>query len=85
MEKYYKLLRNSLRAKDENSYVLFVCPSDRTDLQESFNEFKRCIKPKYYDRIQYVFWEQLIVFAESEGFDESSFCKKYFGYFKSKI
>lgn len=83
MEQHFQLFRNAIRAKDKNNYVLYICPKDREDLEESFNCFKSKYLNKNIDRIKYVYWENLIKIAELNHLDMTSFVDKYFGYKKA--
>jgi hypothetical protein len=80
MKQYFQLFRNVIRARTDNDYVLFICPKDRDDLEESFDSFKKFYLKDDIQNIQYIYWESLIENAKKIGVDVSEFEGRYFMY-----
>jgi hypothetical protein len=83
----YQLFRNALSAGNIGkirSYVLFICPKDRKNLEEQYLQFEeKCLNKSKF--VQFVYWEDLICSAKQKGVNVDDFWKRYFGWKNDNI
>lgn len=76
--KNFQLLRNAIRAIDNNKYVVFICPRAHDNLVNQYNKFKeQFLSPKGEEHVKLVTWESLLTAAENILISQGEFCKKY--------
>ena len=79
--KSYQLLRNSIRAKDKNKYIIFIYDGNNSYCKKQLNEFiDNYIKDEYKNNIKGITWQDIVEKSESPCKDE--FIKKYLSYKK---
>lgn len=75
---YYQLARNSIRAKKEKKYVLFVCPAKHPNLEGQFDEFaNKCLTECGKKYVKFITWEELVDKAAEYGADKNAFTNRY--------
>ena len=76
--KNFQLLRNAIRAIDNNKYVVFICPRAHDNLVNQYNKFKeQFLSPKGEEHVKLVTWESLLTAAENILLSQGEFCKRY--------
>lgn len=76
--KNFQLLRNAIRAIDNNKYVVFICPRAHDNLVNQYNKFKeQFLSPKGEEHVKLVTWESLLTAAENILISQGEFCKRY--------
>lgn len=76
--KNFQLLRNAIRAIDNNKYVVFICPRAHDNLVNQYNKFKeQFLSPKGEEHVKLVTWESLLTAAEELSINQGEFCKRY--------
>ena len=76
--KNFQLLRNAIRAIDNNKYVVFICPRAHDNLVNQYNKFKeQFLSPKGEEHVKLVTWESLLTAAENIHLSQGEFCKRY--------
>ena len=76
--KNFQLLRNAIRAIDNNKYVVFICPRAHDNLVNQYNKFKeQFLSPKGEEHVKLVTWEGLLTAAENILLSQGEFCKRY--------
>ena len=76
--KNFQLLRNAIRAIDNNKYVVFICPRAHDNLVNQYNKFKeQFLSPKGEEHVKLVTWESLLTAAENILIRQGEFCKRY--------
>lgn len=76
--KNFQLLRNAIRAIDNNKYVVFICPRAHDNLVYQYNKFKeQFLSPKGEEHVKLVTWESLLTAAENILISQGEFCKRY--------
>ena len=75
--KNFQLLRNAIRAIDNNKYVVFICPRAHDNLVNQYNKFKeQFLSPKGEEHVKLVTWESLLTAAEELSINQGEFCKR---------
>lgn len=76
--KNFQLLRNAIRAIDNNKYVVFIFPRAHDNLVNQYNKFKeQFLSPKGEEHVKLVTWESLLTAAENILISQGEFCKRY--------
>ena len=76
--KNFQLLRNAIRAIDNNKYVVFICPRAHDNLVNQYNKFKeQFLSPKGKEHVKLVTWESLLTAAKELHISQGEFCKIY--------
>lgn len=76
--KNFQLLRNAIRAIDNNKYVVFICPRAHDNQVNQYNKFKeQFLSPKGEEHVKLVTWESLLTAAENILISQGEFCKRY--------
>lgn len=76
--KNFQLLRNAIRAIDNNKYVVFICPRAHDNLVNQYNKFKeQFLSPEGEEHVKLVTWESLLTAAENILISQGEFCKRY--------
>ena len=76
--KNFQLLRNAIRAIDNNKYVVFICPRAHDNLVNQYNKFKeQFLSSKGEEHVKLVTWESLLTAAENILISQGEFCKRY--------
>ena len=76
--KNFQLLINTIRAIDNNKYVVFICPRAHDNLVNQYNKFKeQFLSPKGEEHVKLVTWESLLTAAENILISQGEFCKRY--------
>ena len=76
--KNFQLLRNAIRAIDNNKYVVFICPRAHDNLVNQYNKFKeQFLSTKGEEHVKLVTWESLLTAAENILISQGEFCKRY--------
>ena len=79
--KNFQLLRNAIRAIDNNKYVVFICPRAHDNLVNQYNKFKeQFLSPKGEEHVKLVTWESLLTAAEELSINQGEFCKRYISF-----
>ena len=79
--KNFQLLRNAIRAIDNNKYVVFICPRAHDNLVNQYNKFKeQFLSPKGEEQIKLVTWESLLTAAEGLCINQGGFCQRYISF-----
>ena len=79
--KNFQLLRNAIRAIDNNKYVVFICPRAHDNLVNQYNKFKeQFLSPKGEEHVKLVTWESLLTAAENILISQGEFCKRYISF-----
>lgn len=79
--KNFQLLRNAIRAIDNNKYVVFICPRAHDNLVNQYNKFKeQLLSPKGEEHVKLVTWESLLTAAEELSINQGEFCKRYISF-----
>ena len=79
--KHFQLLRNAIRAIDNNKYVVFICPRAHDNLVNQYNKFKeQFLSPKGEEHVKLVTWESLLTAAEELSINQGEFCKRYISF-----
>ena len=79
--KNFQLLRNAIRAIDNNKYVVFICPRAHDNLVNQYNKFKeQFLSPKGKEHVKLVTWESLLTAAENILISQGEFCKRYISF-----
>lgn len=79
--KNFQLLRNAIRAIDNNKYVVFICPRAHDNLVNQYNKFKeQFLSPKGEEHVKLVTWESLLTAAKELHISQGEFCKRYISF-----
>ena len=79
--KNFQLLRNAIRAIDNNKYVVFICPRAHDNLVNQYNKFQdQFLSPKGEEHVKLVTWESLLTAAEELSINQGEFCKRYISF-----
>ena len=79
--KNFQLLRNAIRAIDNNKYVVFICPRAHDNLVNQYNKFKeQFLSTKGEEHVKLVTWESLLTAAENILISQGEFCKRYISF-----
>ena len=79
--KNFQLLRNAIRAIDNNKYVVFICPRAHDNLVNQYNKFKeQFLSTKGEEHVKLVTWESLLTAAEELSINQGEFCKRYISF-----
>ena len=79
--KNFQLLRNAIRAIDNNKYVVFICPRAHDNLVNQYNKFKeQFLSPKGEEHVKLVTWESLLTAAEGLCINQGGFCQRYISF-----